>query len=318
MEGDRVLSVSRVTIPLTQSESATSFGSSATGWVKRHQYLALVGLIYLFEWSFLIPVAADARGLIAFHGPIAEVLGLLSGWGPGLAAVIVTILAGGKVGARGLLRRYLIWRVGLGWYAFALFGTAGFILGGIGLHVLFGGKAPDLPIASVPPSTAALVFGITVAFGLLVNTEDLAWRGFALPRLQPGYGPLAASLLIGVPEGLTHLPYFFIPGDFRQQVGLFWFMAFTIAIVVQMTWLFNRTRGSVLLVALYHAGQNAWANLLDTTPRPGPNDIRPFIFAIVLMWVVTIAIIAVTQGHLGYESDTPGQLAKTSPGGSNA
>jgi membrane protease YdiL (CAAX protease family) len=288
------------------------------GWVKRHPYVALVGLVYLFEWLFLIPVAADAHGLIAFHGPIAEVLGLLSGWGPGLAAVIVTGLTLGRAGVRSLLRRYLIWRVGFGWYLLALFGTAGFILGGIGLSVVLGGAAPALPAASVPPSTVVLVFVITVAFGTIVNTEDLAWRGFSLPRLQPGYGPLVASLFIGIPEGLTHLPYFFIPGDFRQQVGLFWFMAFTIAVVIQMTWLFNRTQGSVLLVTLYHAGQNAWANLLDTTPRPGPNDLRPFIFAVVLMWTVTLVIVVATRGRLGYEPATPGQLTKTSFGGSSA
>jgi hypothetical protein len=48
---------------------------------------------------------------------------------------------------------------------------------------------------------------------------------------------------------------------------------------------------SVLLVALYHAGQNAWANLLDTTPAPGPNDLRPFTLAVVLMVAVAAALV---------------------------
>jgi membrane protease YdiL (CAAX protease family) len=250
-------------------------------------------LVYLFEWVVLVPGAADARGLISFHGTVASILGYLSGWGPGVAAIIATSLTVGRGGVRDLLRRYLIWRVHPGWYLAALFGTAGFILGGIGLHVLLGGKAPALPAASVPLATVALVFVVTVIFGVIVNTEDLAWRGFALPQLQPAFGPLIASLLIGIPEGLTHLPYFFVPGDFRQQVGLFWFMAFSVAIVILMTWMFNNTRGSVLLAVLYHSGQNAWANLLDTTPRPGPNDLRPFILAVALMWVAAIVVIAV-------------------------
>ena len=273
--------------------------------MKRHPYLSLVVLVYLFEWAVLVPGAADARGLISFHGTAATVLGFLSGWGPGLAAIIVTGLTVGKGGIRDLLGRYLIWRVHPGWYLAALFGTAGFILGGIGLHVLLGGRAPSLPIATVPPTTAALAFVVTVLFGCLVNTEDLAWRGFALPGLQPAYGALGASLLIAIPEGLTHLPYFFIPGDFRQQVGLFWFMAFSVAIVILMTWMFNRTGGSVLLAVLYHAGQNAWANLLDTTPRPGPNDLRPFILAVVLMALAAAVVIATTRGRLGYRPPAP-------------
>jgi hypothetical protein len=104
------------------------------------------------------------------------------------------------------------------------------------------------------------------------------------------------------------LPYFFVPGDFRQQVGLFWFMAFSIAIVILMTWMFNNTRGSVLLAVLYHASQNAWANLLDTTPKPGPNDLRPFILAVVLMWVVAAVVLALTRGRLGLEPAVPPSL----------
>ena len=265
------------------------------GWVRRHPLLSLVALIYLFEWAVLIPGAADARGLLPFHGPVANVVGLLAGWGPGLAAVIVLGLTEGRGAVVALLRRYLIWRVNVGWYLLALFGTAAFILGGIGLHVLLGGTAPTLPIASASPLSAVLVFLVTVAFGFVVNTEDLAWRGVALPRLQAARGALGASLVIGVLEGLTHLPYFFIPGDFRQQVGFVWFMAFTIAIVIVLTWMFNSTGGSVLLVTLYHASQNAWANLLDTTPAPGPNDLRPFILAVVLM-IVTAAVVAAIYG----------------------
>src|SRR5205807_8706988 len=84
------------------------------------------------------------------------------------------------------------------------------------------------------PANVALAFVVLVVAGSLFNTEDLAWRGLALPLLQKRYSALVASLLIGVPEGLTHLPGFFAPGDFRQQVGIFWFMAFTIAIVKAM------------------------------------------------------------------------------------
>jgi hypothetical protein len=69
---------------------------------------------------------------LPFHVP--DILGLFAGWGPGLAAVIVTGALSGKAGVKNLFRRYLIWRVNIGWYLLALFGTAGFILGGIGLY----------------------------------------------------------------------------------------------------------------------------------------------------------------------------------------
>ena len=272
---------------MSQIQATPQAERSLKSWIRQHPVLALFLLVFLFEWIVIVPLTADALGWLPFHLP--PILELMAGWGPGLAAIIVTGAVSGRAGVKNLFRRYLIWRVSLGWYLIALFGTAAFILGGIGLHVLLGGKAPALPIAGVSPPTAILVFLVTVVFGFLANTENVAWRGVALPRLQARHGALVASLILGVFEGLTHLPYFFVPGDFRQQVGL-WFMVFTIAIVIVMTWIYNNTRGSLLIVVLYHAAQNAWANLLDTTPSPGPNDLRPFILAVVLMCVVAVAV----------------------------
>ena len=262
-------------------------------WVRRHPFATFVFLIYLFEWAMLVPAVADARGLLAFHGPLVNALGFVSGWAGGITAAIVLALTEGRAGVRALLRRYLIWRVNIGWYLFGLAATAAFILGGIGLHVLLGGRVPDLPIAAQSPLVTALVFLVFLAFGLVANGEDLGWRGYALPQLQATQGALRASLVIGLLEGLTHLPYFFIPGDFRQQIGVVSFMTFSIAIVVVLTWVFNSTGGSVLLVAFYHAAQNAWANLLDTTPAPGPNDVRPFTLAVVLMVALAVALVAI-------------------------
>lgn len=269
---------------------ATRSESSLAQWIQQHPFAALVFLVFLFEWIVLVPAAAGEIGLLPFKLP--DILGFVAGWGPGLAAAIVAGTLHGKTGIKNLFRRYLIWRVSAGWYLIALFGTAFFILGGIGIHILLGGKAPLLPVNGISPADLVITFLIFIAFGFIGNMEDVAWRGVALPLLQSRHSTLTASLIIGGFEGLTHLPYFFVPGDFRQQVGI-WFMVFTVAIVIIMTWMFNNTKGSLLIVVLYHATQNAWANLLDTTPPPGPNDLRPFILAVALMWIVAVTVIAI-------------------------
>jgi membrane protease YdiL (CAAX protease family) len=189
------------------------------------------------------------------------------------------------------LGRFLIRKVGIQWYAVAFFLMGIVILGGIGLSVLFGAAVPVIPAAGASPLQILLAFVLTVGLGILINTEEIAWRGFALPRLQAKYGALIACLLLVIPESLLHLPYFWNQNvAFYQTVGVFWFTAFSVAAVFLYAYVFNKTR------AILHASQNAWANLLSD------NSLQPFQFTVALMWMIAIALIFMTKGQLGYES----------------
>jgi membrane protease YdiL (CAAX protease family) len=172
------------------------------------------------------------------------------------------------------------------------------ILGGIGLHMFFGGQKPIIPAAGAPAWDIALTFLIFVLLGFLINTEEVAWRGFALPRLQVHYGALLAALLITVPEVLLHVPLFWVQDSFIQTVGLGWFSAFSVAAVFIYVYVFNMTKGSLLIVTLLHASQNAWSNLLSD------NSARPFHFTVVLTWIIALALIGMTKGSLGYDPNT--------------
>jgi uncharacterized protein len=197
-------------------------GSLPVKWIQQHPFLALVLLVFLFEWIVLVPGAAGEIGLLPFKLP--EILGFVAGWGPGLAAIIVVGALRGKTGIKNLFRRYLIWRVNIGWYLIAMFGTAFFILGGIGIHILMGGEAPALPVKGINPVDLTFTFLIFIAFGFIGNLEDVAWRGVALPLLQSRHSALTASLVIGLFEGLTHLPYFLCQAIFASRWGYgLWF-----------------------------------------------------------------------------------------------
>jgi membrane protease YdiL (CAAX protease family) len=250
----------------------------------------------MFAWPGLIWEALYSQGVVASQSPI--ILSLLIGWVPGIAAVIVSAVLAGRAGVRELLGRFLIWNVGIRWYLVAFFLLAAIILGGIGLHVLFGGAVPQIPAAGSAWWEVVLSFLILIVVGSLLNTEEIAWRGFVLPKLQPKYGALAASILITIPESLLHLPYFWNRDvDFYQTVGVFWFTAFAVAAVFIYTFVFNKTKGSLLIVTIMHASQNAWSNLLSD------NTLRPFQFTVAVVWMIAIALIFLTKGKLGYESE---------------
>jgi uncharacterized protein len=277
----------------TISSSIPKNDSSFKAFVTRNQLPVMYLLLFLIAWPGLILDAMYSQGMIASRPPF--VLSLLSGWGPGIAAVVVSAVIAGRKGIGALLRRFLVWKIGLEWYVVAFFLMGILILGGIGLSVLFGGPVPSIPAASASPLQILLAFLFTVLFGILINTEEIAWRGFALPRLQSRYGPLLACLLLAVPESLLHLPYFWNRNvDFYQNVGAFWFTAFSVAAVFLYAFVFNKTGGSLLIVTILHASQNAWANLLSD------NTLHPFQFTVALLWMLTIALIFMTKGQLGY------------------
>jgi membrane protease YdiL (CAAX protease family) len=134
---------------------------------------------------------------------------------------------------------------------------------------------------------AATTFSIWLLLYAVVNTEEIAWRGFALPRLQSRYGALRATLLIWVPWTLFHLPYFFTKGSMFQQMGFPAFASGTLALSMIFTWLFNNSRGSVLLCTLMHAALNSWPALLMPAENTMPGFFGYLVdAAIVLLFVL--------------------------------
>jgi hypothetical protein len=104
---------------------------------------------------------------------------------------------------------------------------------------------------------------LTILAGL---GEEFGWRGFAMPRLQARYNALVSSIIIGVLWGIWHIPLFLVEGtiqhDWTMDASLvpavLGYMAFLIAWSIQYTWVFNNTKGSVLLAAVLHGAGNAW------------------------------------------------------------
>jgi membrane protease YdiL (CAAX protease family) len=271
--------------------------------VKRQPLLSMYILLFLLGWSGLILQLLIARGSLSVPSAIAFIVEVVTGWAPGIAAIVVTAVLAGRAGVRDLFRRFLIWRVGLQWYLIALFLIAAIILSGIGLHVLFGGAMPIIPAAGSSFVNTGIVFVVFIVLGVLLNTEEVAWRGFALPRLQARYSVLIAGLLLVIPEVALHIPLFFDKTNpFFQSVGIYWFSAFSVAMVFVYIFVFNKTKGSLLLVTLMHASQNAWANLLSDDRMA-----RPFQFSVALVWMIALALIFFTKGQLGYESESVDQ-----------
>jgi membrane protease YdiL (CAAX protease family) len=105
--------------------------------------------------------------------------------------------------------------------------------------------------------TVGLV-GVLLVIFIGALGEETGWRGYALPQLQCRFSPLASSLIIAVVWFGWHLPQFWVITTYRdfapaQYVGMFLGLACG---AVVLTWLYNRSGGSILLVAVWHGLYN--------------------------------------------------------------
>jgi membrane protease YdiL (CAAX protease family) len=207
--------------------------------LRRHALVTFFVLAFALAWWIWILYAFN----IIFLGPIFAL-------GPLLAAIIVTVLTSGKAGLKALLSRMVRWRVGLRWYAAALGLPVGVYLFAVSLNILSGASASTAePFSSwylvFPLFAFSLLFPLSGAFG-----EELGWRGYALPRVQARVSALCAALIIGVIQTAWHLPLFMSNLVHVSDIPVF------MAIGTVATWLFNNTRGSVLMTMVLHASFN--------------------------------------------------------------
>ncbi|MFP4232497.1 MAG: CPBP family intramembrane glutamic endopeptidase, partial [Spirochaetaceae bacterium] len=215
---------------------------------------------------FLITLAATWLVWIGLYrlGILGEEAARIIGtWMPTTVAVILSLVERGRSGARALLGRLLRWRVHAGWYLFALTVVVPVVVAAVALHRMLGGTA----ISENGPAQWYLIFpAFTIIFFSSVLGEEVGWRGYALPRLQGRLGPLRARLVVGVVWGVWHLPLWWMDGNFHEQIPFGLFVLQDVALAVVLTWLFNRTGGSVLLVALLHAASNLAVGLAPLLP----------------------------------------------------
>ena len=271
--------------------------------LRQHPLVSYFLIAFGLTWAYEVLVFGVLH--IDFYSSVFWPL-LLTLVGPTLAAFLMTAVTQGRAGILQLLRRYVLWRVGLPWYLLVLLGIPALLL--LTYLIQPGAfSAFRLPELSFWP-TYLSVYLLTLATGGPLGEEG-GWRGFALPRMEQRSGPLGGTLLLGVLWGLWHLPLFLlVPGYNGAGTGfvgiLIPFVGFTIMVMaytVVFTWVFNNTRGSLLLAILLHASINTAPTMLLLL-FPSMKGTLLLSVSMVLAWVVpAVLIIAATRGCLSYQ-----------------
>jgi CAAX protease family protein len=262
-------------------------GRGVAQLIRRHPLVTFFLLAFGITWIVWVPRAA---------GVPVGVVGDAWTWTPAIAALLAAALTGGRAAVRDLGARLVRWRVGWQWYLVVILGPIAFSLAVAGIYVLLGGSWADAaplalregPLLLLP--LFLLMLALTDGLG-----EELAWRGFALPRLLTRYNALVASLVLGVLWGLWHLPLVWTEGATMYQQPVWLFLLDITAKSVLFTWVFLHTRGSVLLAMLLHAATNLFVVSPNLTTS---GDLTLLLLAAAAKWVLVVVVIVVAGTSL--------------------
>jgi membrane protease YdiL (CAAX protease family) len=218
-------------------------------------------LTLALTWVAIIPIAASG-----------ETVGQGEGWWPThmpallvpmLVALVVTAWRRGRHGLMDLFRRMIHWRVGVRWWLAAFGLPLGFIGAGLIAFRIAEGGWPA--VADFGKMTGLPAMGVLSTWALitLINGfgEETGWRGFLLPELQRRLTPLKATLVLIPVWALWHVPYFLVLTRYID-LGVGDLVGFILGLAsgaVILTWLANRSGGSVLLPTVWHGTFNVAA-----------------------------------------------------------
>jgi membrane protease YdiL (CAAX protease family) len=268
---------------------------------------------YSVVMFFVLAMVLGASTIyLVVQGALPSGLALGSVLSASIAGVIMTAVEDGRDGLKLMLRRLLIWRVGVGYWLFAfLFLVPAVLLGSLA-NPLFNGDS--LSFEGMRPAFEFLLMFISffIVSGL---GQELGWTGYLMPRLQARYSALTSCVIRALLGALWHLPLLlysrlqppaladFPYGGWIAQKGFL--VAFGVMILMFLipwsiffTWIFNNTRGSLLLVAVLH-GSEIWVAYWMMSAGINPSNLDNYWgYGTVVVMVATMIVIATGPQNL--------------------
>jgi membrane protease YdiL (CAAX protease family) len=259
-------------------------------FLKRHSLVVGLALMFLYTW----PIDLSNSGVLPFKVPFAVAITL--GWGFILVSVFMTWATLGRDALVAFLKRFLIWRVDWKWWIVALLLLPALRFAALLLTSWLTRVPADFShpmIRDVVPLDAPLLALVLpwLVFEILTNGEEWGWRGYVLPRLQAKYSALVASLIVGAIWSVWHLPKFLGTG-LGSERSFLWFAVAHLALAVLYTWLYNNTRGSLLLVVLFHAAENTAGMFLPVKFAVPGGIVENMLIVLYVVMAVIVTFVA--------------------------
>src|SRR3954468_10140985 len=258
---------------------------------RKHPLVTFFVLAYGLSWGYWIPLAlAGVRvsaGSRSTHFP-----GL---FGPAVAAFVVAGLTNGKHGIVALARRFVLVSRPIGRFWFYALSPLVLLL--VALIVGIAAREPVPPVSDFSLYSGLPNFGLPIVVMLVAAGafgEEAGWRGFALVPLQRRFGPVGGTFVLALLWAAWHTPTFFLVETYRAMTWPMLIGGFGLGIcagALVLSRVAQRTNGSILAVALWHAAYN-----MTSATAAGRGLIAAITTTAVMLWAVLLLVNA-ARGH---------------------
>lgn len=268
--------------------------------------LSFINKYPIVSFFLLTLILGTSLIFLVFQSVIPAELALSSVLSVSISGIIITAILDGQAGLKLLFKRVFIWRVGLGYWIFAVFFLVPVVLLGSLINPFFNGN----PVSLSNLTLQLYILPVFIIFFIVAGLgQELGWTGFLLPRLQTRFSALISSLIRATLVVIWHIPLlifthaqpaairYFPYGEWILQKG-FWITFLVMALLslpwsILFTWLFNNTKGSLLLVAVFH-GSEIWLAYLISSLDIDPKNLDNLWGYGMIMILTVITIIMVT------------------------
>jgi len=232
-------------------------------------------ITFLLTWGLAALLFMFYDQIVAIFGEInsSNPLYILAVYAPGIAGVILVLWHYGLKGLTRFFQRLTLWRAPIIWWIFLILIIPLFFYVGAAFKGTVNAPFPFSPWYQMFPVLATALF--------LGPIEEFGWRGLALPLLQRKFSPFWAGLILGLIWAAWHIPSFLMAGTPQSNWSFIPFFAGVVALSVILTPLFNASKGSLLISALYH-----FQMMNPIWPDAQPWDsLLIIIAAVVIVWI---------------------------------
>jgi len=238
------------------------------------------GLAFAWTWAFIIPAETFVPENLRIF------LIIIAAFGPFISAMVTIRIFEGKEKLKSWLRMIFRFKIPA-----ILYLTGAFLIPILigSLQYLTYRVVGGVPISGSAEPWYIYLFTLIPTMLLTGGNEEPGWRGYALPVLNKLTTPLLAGLILGVVHSLWHLP---LMGSY--QTNIFWYAFNLIPLTFLFNWFYQRSRGSVWPVMLFHAGTNVIGSFI-----PAPMNLAEiwsdFVFLRgVVYWIMAAVLFAAT------------------------